>query len=347
MTNETAGPGLDLPVGPADEAADWIGRTSETRFANEPINAPMIRLYASVLEDGNPCYWDERFAERTWGGMPAPPGMLLTWKMPPLWTPTDDDHPTPIYGLDVPLPAEKDMLLFIESETTFQRPMVVGDRLNWQGTILDVSEEKETGLGIGHFVTSEATFHDGSGDRIAESTSTIFRYEQPEGSVGGEAPYARGRRSVESASESPSGERYRSRSPEEVAVGDSVASFEFPVPYERVIRNVAATREFVLPGLYDPEYARRQGNETIFLNAIGLHGLFDRLATDWAGPEWRVVDRSMRLLGSAVAGECLVVDGSVAAVEDGRVTIDATIAERDGDPVCDGTVGIERAPDGG
>lgn len=131
--------------------------------------------------------------------------------------------------------------------------------------------------------------------------------------------------------------------PDEDAVGDMVPSFELPVTYERVIRNVAATREFLLPGLYDPEYARSQGNETVFLNAIALHGLLDRLATDWAGPEWRVVGRSMRILGSAVAGECLVGNGDITAVDDGTVTIEATISVRDGDPVCEGTVSLERS----
>ena len=42
-----------------------MGRSDQrTRFADEPVNGPMIRLYASVLEDGNPAYWDERFADR-------------------------------------------------------------------------------------------------------------------------------------------------------------------------------------------------------------------------------------------------------------------------------------------
>lgn len=342
MTDGEPAVGLELPSGTVDEATEWIGRTSETRFAPEPINGPMIRLYASVLEDGNPRFWDERFADRTVGGVTAPTGMLLTWKMPPLWTPSGDEASAPIYGLDVPLPAEKDMLLFIESETTFERPLFVGDRLNWQATIRDVSEEKATRLGTGHFVTSEARFHDQAGERVAESTSTIFRHERSGGTVDRETPYAEGRRHVEAEPAAPDLDRYRSLAFEEISAGDALPSFQFSVPYERVIQNVAATREFILPGLHDPEYARSQGNESIFLNAIALHGLLGRLATDWAGPAWRVIGRSMRILGSAVAGKRLVIEGEVTAVEDGIVSIEASIAERDGDPVCEGTVRIRR-----
>jgi acyl dehydratase len=342
MTDGEPAVGLELPTGTFDEATEWIGRTSETRFAPEPINGLMIRLYASVLEDGNPRFWNERYADRTVGGVTAPEGMLLIWKMPPLWTPGGDAGPAPIFGLDVPLPAEKDMLLFIGSESTFERPLFVGDLLNWQATFLDVSEEKETRLGTSHFVTSEARFHDQTGERVAESTSTIFRYERSGATVDREAPYAEGRRDVEAEPAASDRDRYRCLALEEVSAGDPVPSFQFPVPYEWVIRNVAATREFILPGLHDPEYARNQGNETIFLNAIALHGLMDRLATDLAAPAWHVVSRSMRILGSAVAGERLVVEGEVTAVEGGIISMEASIVERDGDPVCEGTVSIRR-----
>ena len=343
--NEMTDAGLTLPVGTVDDAREWSGRTSDTRFADERINESMVRLFASVLEDANPSYWEERFADQTWGGLLGPPGMLLTWKMPALWTPDRDDPTPPIYGLEVPLPAEKDMLLLIETESTFERPMFVGDRLTWQETILRVSDEKETRVGTGHFVTSEATFHNQDGEHIADNTATIFRHERPDRSVDTGMPYARGRRSVDADTTPPPRDRYHSRLPGENAVGDTVPSFELPVTYERVIQNVAATREFLLPGLYDPEYARSQGNETVFLNAIALHGLLDRLATDWAGPEWRVVGRSMRILGSAVAGECLVGTGDVTAVDDGTVTIEAMISVRDGEPVCEGAVGLEQGSD--
>lgn len=340
-----AGAGFALPTGSVNDARDWIGCTSDTQFADEEINESMTRLYASVLEDANPSFWDEGFASRTWGSLLAPPGMLLTWKMPALWTPDRDAPTPPIYGLEVPLPAEKDMLLLIETESTFERPMFVGERLNWQSTILSVSEEKETRVGTGHFVTSEATFYNQDGDHVAENTATIFRYEQPEGAVDSETPYAKGRRSVDADVTPPLADRYESRTPEDISGDETVTSFELPVTYERVIRNVASTREFLLPGLYDPEYARAQGNETIFLNAIALHGLLDRLATDWTGPAWRIIGRSMRILGSAVAGECLVVDGDVTTIDDRTVTIEATISVRDGGPVSEGTVSLERSSD--
>ena len=44
-----------------------------------------------------------------------------------------------------------------------------------------------------------------------------------------------------------------------------------------------------------------------------LAGFADRIATDWAGPESRVVRRKMRLTGSIYAGDTMVGRGRVVA----------------------------------
>ena len=54
----------------------------------------------------------------------------------------------------------------------------------------------------------------------------------------------------------------------------------------------------------------------------------------------------MRTPRSAVAGACLVADGEGTAVEDGTITVEATIDDRGGDPVCEGRVRIKRVPGG-
>jgi hypothetical protein len=44
-----------------------------------------------------------------------------------------------------------------------------------------------------------------------------------------------------------------------------------------------------------------------------LAGFADRIATDWAGPESRVVRRKLRLAGSIYAGDTMVGRGRVVA----------------------------------
>ena len=84
------------------------------------------------------------------------------------------------------------------------------------------------------------------------------------------------------------------------------------ISYQRVVENAGATWDY-FPGHFDPDYARDQGHPTIYVNTMHLAGFADRVATDWAGPNWRVVRRSMRLAGSVYAGDTMIGRGRAVA----------------------------------
>lgn len=84
------------------------------------------------------------------------------------------------------------------------------------------------------------------------------------------------------------------------------------ISYQRVVENAGATWDY-FPGHFDPEYAGKQGNPTIYVNTMHLAGFADLVATDWAGPGSRVVRRSMRLLGSIYAGDTMIGRGRAVA----------------------------------
>ncbi|OBJ17960.1 MaoC family dehydratase [Mycobacterium colombiense] len=84
------------------------------------------------------------------------------------------------------------------------------------------------------------------------------------------------------------------------------------ISYQRVVENAGATWDY-FPGHFDPDYARAQGNPTIYVNTMHLAGFADRVATDWAGPRTRVVRRFMRLAGSVYAGDTMIGRGRAVA----------------------------------
>jgi acyl dehydratase len=98
------------------------------------------------------------------------------------------------------------------------------------------------------------------------------------------------------------------------------------IDYQRVVMNPGATWDY-FPGHYDPEYARRDGHPTIFVNTMHIAGFVDRIATDWAGPYSRVVRRKVRLLGSIYAGDSMVGRGRVVdkRLDKDRHLVDLTI----------------------
>lgn len=329
-----------------NEAREWVGRSGDPFFAAEPINRSMIQFYASMVRDANPSYWDESFATERWGGIRSPPGMLWTWKMEPQWTPSaDETDAEDITVTDVPLPDDYDTIINTQSKTTFHRPMLEGTTLNWVTEIESVSDEKETRLGPGHFITEKTTYRDEEGTLVAEESNGMLRYSGSESQSAGDEfegePYADGRRSINVDDQGPA-DRYDSLDTEEAAEGDTVAGFEFPTTYCRVIHSVAATRDFTRLH-HDPEFSRARGNETIFMNTMALQGIVDRAATQWAGPDWRISERELSMRGTAVAGDRLNVSGEVTAVDANEDAIQMQISmENEGRDICPTSVTLVR-----
>src|ERR1700737_3620044 len=76
-----------VAFGTYEDALRMVGVTSEPRTAGTAVSAARIQMFAATVRDGNPSYWDAEFAARTWGGLLAPPGLLMGWLTPPPWEP--------------------------------------------------------------------------------------------------------------------------------------------------------------------------------------------------------------------------------------------------------------------
>lgn len=167
--------GYDIPVGTYEDALAMVGTATPVRRAELPVNTAMIRLYAALVHDPNPSYWDDAFAEEQWGGVIAPPGMLMTWLIPFEWTPGQGDRlPVPLLTARVPLPG--DTILNASNDTEFFEPIRVGDHLEVVEELVEVSPEKRTSRGRGHFVTTASTYRRGDGTVVACSTNVMFRF---------------------------------------------------------------------------------------------------------------------------------------------------------------------------
>jgi acyl dehydratase len=144
------------------------------RFGEIDVNVPMIRHYAAMVRDGNAAYWDDEFAERHWGGVVAPPGMLITWLIPLEWTP-GGDMPVPLLTARVPLPG--DTFVNVSHDAELFAAIRVGDHLNVVEELVEVSEAKRTSLGTGHFVTTLSTYRRQDGQLVARTTNVLYRFD--------------------------------------------------------------------------------------------------------------------------------------------------------------------------
>jgi hypothetical protein len=171
----------------------FIGRpvwSGAVQVAPDPVNQPMIRHWAAAFEDANPVYVDpEAAAASRHGQIVAPPLMLQTWTMatPKLTgigerggSPVEnvDTGPTAITTLDA---AGFTATLASNSEFEIERYLHLGEMVTAETVIESISDEKQTRLGAGHFVTWITTWRDEAGEVVGRQLFRIlkFRPEAP------------------------------------------------------------------------------------------------------------------------------------------------------------------------
>src|ERR1700733_1477942 len=150
-----------------------VGAASEPRTAATAVSGARIQLFAAMVHDGNRSYWDAEFARQRWGGLLAPPALLMGWLIPPPWLP-EGRPPVASIALRVPLPGTT--FINAANEVEFLQPIVEGDLLTVVEELLSVSPEKTTRLGVGHFVQTLETFRRQDGTVVAKNRNTLFRF---------------------------------------------------------------------------------------------------------------------------------------------------------------------------
>ncbi|WP_375482708.1 MaoC family dehydratase N-terminal domain-containing protein [uncultured Mycobacterium sp.] len=162
-----------LAFGSYEDALRMVGVATEPRTAGTVVSAARIQLFAALIHDPNPSYWDADFAAKTWGGLLAPPALLMGWLIPPPWLPTGEPRVASI-ALRVPLPGKT--FINAANDAEFPLPIVEGDRLTVVEEVVSVSREKRTRLGVGHFVETLDTYRRQDGAVVARNRNTLLRF---------------------------------------------------------------------------------------------------------------------------------------------------------------------------
>ena len=157
---------------------DLVGKpvsgTGES-VADDPVNLPMIRHWVAAFEDANPIYLDP-------AGPVAPPTMLQTWTFAsPVITGIAErgGAPTAVSGesaLSVLDEAGFTGTLASNSEFEIERYLELGEVVSARTVIESISEEKQTRLGAGHFVTW-VTDYTVSGELVGRQRFRILKFK--------------------------------------------------------------------------------------------------------------------------------------------------------------------------
>src|SRR5262249_4814467 len=151
--------------------------------APDPVNQPMIRHWATALEDHNPVYTDPAFAAASrFGGIVAPPLMLQTWTMAtPKISGIAERGGAPVEGGKNPLTplAEAGFIATPATNSEFEivRDLRLGEVITSTMVLESISDEKQTRVGPGHFVTWVTTYRDEQGAVVGRQTFRILKFK--------------------------------------------------------------------------------------------------------------------------------------------------------------------------
>lgn len=149
----------------------------------DPVNQPMIRHWAAAFEDHDPVYTDpEAAAASRFGEIVAPPMMLQTWTLPtPVVTgiaerggaPTPSQEQSAISRFDE---AGFTGTLAANSEFEIERYLRLGEAVSAVNVLESISDEKQTRLGPGHFVTWVTTFTVADGEVVGRHRFRVLKF---------------------------------------------------------------------------------------------------------------------------------------------------------------------------
>jgi acyl dehydratase len=292
-----------------DEQTSLIGEESASRPAPYAVNEAMARFWCEMVEDANPIYFDEGYAAKTWLKEPfAPPAMLFTWGMQPVWP--EFQHESAISRLHLPGCAAT---LAVNATQEYLLPLRYGDRLAITNQIASIGEEKTTRLGSGHFVTTLDTFRNQQGEIVGTHSFTLFMYAPEQGNR-----------------EQGTGSRVTDQGE---PVGEILPRVSLPLTLRRAIQAVAGTRDYY-PFHHDETFARENGADGVFFNTMFLQAFAGRCATEWFGNDAFLRRMEIAMRGSNYVGRTLSVEARETArrEEVGRHFVEAEgmLATEDG-----------------
>jgi uncharacterized OB-fold protein/acyl dehydratase len=165
-----------------DKLRGLVGRPSGPPFKSwDAVNQAMIRHWCDAVGDTNPIYTDpDAAAASVHGQIVAPPTMLQAWTMKGLVPPPSEGGGAQEELMGLLDSAGFTSVVATNCDQEYERYLHIGDELTAESVIEDVSPEKHTGLGDGHFVTTRTDFRDQHGELVGSMRFRILKFKPPE-----------------------------------------------------------------------------------------------------------------------------------------------------------------------
>jgi acyl dehydratase len=324
----------DRAVVSLDELQGWIGREHPFVGADE-VTLSDIRRKLEVYCFDCPLHYSEEVARaHGYHGVVAPVAMTALWAMPPYWSPGEPVLYKPgvreqAGGIrtDVPVPAAYQGGVNTATQWEYFAPVYPGDALHGHWRLVEI-KPRETRLGMGVFLTVEATIFKRSGELVAKNSNTHYRFAPKPREEKAEKPVEPPPETTADGSNAADAttaafDWTRQLRFDAVAVGDDVPSYSMWLSYQRIVMSVAADRMF--SGLHHyRERARGRGFRDIIFNTRGYEMMFEIMLRRWIGLDGKITKLGpFRMTGSSYPSDLVTVSARVTSKgEEGRVDVE-------------------------
>ena len=177
----SAAPGTGTGQDVLAELRTSIGSSSPTQVARHPVNEAMIAHWCDAIGDGNPVYTDPSYATSSpHGGIVAPPAMLDVWGRGGLKHRRAASSPQ-ARAIQAVEKQGFTSVVAVNSELEFRRYVRPGEVIQNVETLEDVSPEKATALGVGHFITTRHRFTTADGEHLGDLLFRILKFRPGSG----------------------------------------------------------------------------------------------------------------------------------------------------------------------
>ena len=170
-----------------------IGSSGKIEVARDKVSEPVIRSWCDAMSESNPLYINRDVAnESKHNGIIAPPAMLQVWTMSGLHLGsqfqrnTEDSPSAEVYQLL----DEAGFTGVVATNAIYHYDKVIkpGDLISGSQKLLDVSEQKATAIGVGHFVTTETIYSDASGKQVGSMEFRVLKFRPGTGKENQQPP---------------------------------------------------------------------------------------------------------------------------------------------------------------
>jgi acyl dehydratase len=155
-----------------------LGELGPVSPAGDPYTRTQIIRYLASYGDDNPLFWDEDYAAKTrWGGIIAPPRMLISGPLADPRSVTQPPDPTK-KGFSAQDVLQGVFAMISGTRIVFEQPVRIGDSLTVQSGPHDVIERRSRMAGRSVEQVMKSIYRNQRGEVVATAYGSVIRMER-------------------------------------------------------------------------------------------------------------------------------------------------------------------------